>query len=179
MPPHVKHKSSFPSYDVAKKIVANAGINTVVAYRAWYKISPTKLPYNPQNCYRKSWKTWYDFFGKDTRTIVSYEDAIALVSEHSINTFSEYRGWYKSCEKRLPSFPPREYVDDWVDWHIFFGLSSKYVPFKEAKLTISEAGINTVADYLYFYRTLHGRFPSSPALIYSEWISWKDFLSKT
>lgn len=170
--------SIFPTYENTRKIVIAAGINTVETYRSWYKTCPTKLPHHPQKCYRHQWRSWYEFFGKKNIPFVSYQIARAIVKQHDIRTVNEYKDWYKSVEQRLPSCPPRIYADQWIDWHIFFGFKTKYVPFEEAKLIIFAADIRTVADYRQNYRNLHGRFPAVPASVYSEWINWKDFLNK-
>ena len=118
-----KERRIYPSYEEAKRIVQENGIESVEVYRTCYKA--LKLPSMPYKYYMdKGWEDWFVFFGKKSMTYPSYEEARTIIQEKGIKTRTQYTSLYTSLG--LPSEPHNHYRDEgWIDWDSFLGRTPK------------------------------------------------------
>lgn len=169
-------EEGFPSYEKAKSIIKERGINSVKKYNS--SCQELGLPSKPHLYYKHSgWVNWATFLDQHKKEFVSYEEARRIVIDKGISSVDEYKRSFKSlC---LPSAPDRHYAGaGWTSWSDFFGKDGKNFPsFKEAKRMVREMGIKTSMEYYSSFKKLG--LPSNPDKKYSnEWISWADFLDK-
>lgn len=167
---------TFPTYEVAQRIVQERGINSWNDYIAIYK--ELGLPSAPHSYYEnKGWINWASFFGKSKVSFPTYKEAQRIVQEKGINSKDDYKTSYK--ELGLPSHPDEAYKDKgWDSWHSFFGRS-KISTYEEAQRIVKENGINSQADYMSSYKEFG--LPAHPSKFYKDkgWIDWYDFLGKS
>ena len=114
-------KVTYPTYEVAQKIVQENGINSQADYMSSYK--ELGLPARPMEFYKgKGWIDWYSFFGRSKVSYPAYEKAQSIVKENGINSASDY--WLSHKELGLPAMPSMFYKDNgWIDWYDFLGKS--------------------------------------------------------
>ncbi len=170
--------NNFPTYTAAKKIVLDAGIDTVIKYRAWLSECGFAMPYHPQRHYKSEWFNWNVFFGKYKGAMASYKEAQQIVRIAKIKSSSEYYKWYKKSPERIPSYPPRKYIKNWNGWSSFLGAYQKFATYEEAKHIIQGMGITTCVGYKAWYANSEIKLPASPQIMYKEWTNWYDFFGK-
>ena len=124
-------ETTYPTYEEAKRIVIENGINCIIVYKTMYK--DFKLPYNPDKAYRESWTNWCDFFGKSKASYPTYEEAKRIVVNNGIMGWTEYSSKCKGLG--LPIAPHKVYKDSWSNWADFLGKEPK-ISSKERKTKI-------------------------------------------
>ncbi len=173
-----KSKASYPTYEEAKRIVKENGLNLISEYKSAHK--ELGLPACPHAVYKnKGWVDWYDFLGKSKASYPTYEEAQRIAKENSISTINDYMSSYQ--ELGLPAGPHVFYKDKgWVDWFDFIGKSkASYPTYEEAQRIVKENSINSKTDYESSYKELG--LPAAPYTYYKDkgWIDWYDFLGKS
>ncbi len=113
------HDKIMVPYDVAKKIVKKAGIQTFCEYEQWYKTLDHRLPAIPPRIYKNDWKSWDEFFSRKPK-FATFEEAKQIVYDERIRSCTEYKLWYRESPRRLPS-TPQLYYPEWVNWYHFLG----------------------------------------------------------
>jgi len=169
-------KKDYPTYEEAKMIVNKAGIKGQKEYRLYYK--ELKLPSNPNVTYKNKWVNWSEFFGKDTYSFPSYQEAKRIVGEAGIKSCKVYQKSYRKL--KLPSLPEKYYRGKgWTNWNVFLGKEKFIFPsYQEAKRIVEKNGIKSQSEYLAVYKKL--RLPSGPSKYYcgKGWVNWNVFLGK-
>ena len=85
-----RSKVSYPTYEVAQKIVKENDINTLNEYKSPYK--ELGLPAHPHVFYKnRGWIDWYSFFGKTKASYPTYEEAQRIVQENGIKSKTDYQ----------------------------------------------------------------------------------------
>lgn len=171
-----RRDQGFYSYTEAKAAVKRMEITSYKAYRRDRSKDP-RLPGKPSEKYRKDWKGWLDFLGKQGKgEFCSYTEAVNIVSELGIKSHLEYVARYKE-DSRLPSNPNKKYVDEWIGWREFLGISIPYT-YEEARKVATGKSIVNSNDYGRRYKE-DPRLPAVPARKYkAEWVSWQVFLGR-
>lgn len=130
-----KKLTSKLSFEDAKEWVMKnlvpIGINGQVAFKN-YNDLPAFIPTCPDQYYKKKWKGWPDFFGRDSFlqvrkkvVFIEYSKARELLISHGVRTRQEYSKRSKKINKLLPSQPWLAYGDKWVSWMHFLGNEDK------------------------------------------------------
>lgn len=126
-------KVEYASYEDAKywviKNLVPIGINNQILWNKYIVGSikntppkPANIPSSPDSSYRKEWKNWYDFFGREKPVFVSYEVARRFMSLYRYDIVEGKQ--YKIAKKEgaipfnMPSCPD-EYYKEWVNWDTF------------------------------------------------------------
>lgn len=124
---------SYPSYEEARIILKDHGIQSIPEYRACY--NKLGLHSAPDLHYKgKGWISWYDFFGKEDVPFPSYTEACGIVQSNGIKSIKEYKASYKALG--LPSAPEGHYKDmGWTSWPDFFCRPSR-ITSKDRKYNI-------------------------------------------
>ena len=171
--------SPYPTYQEAKMIIRDNGIQNREEYKASFKV--LGLPADPCAFYKdRGWIDYYDFYGKDSpKEFPSYEETKKIIKERGIKTLLEYN---KTCKKLgLPSNPRRYFKDKgWIDKDDFLGLSStQYPSYEEAKSIVQEKGFTCAEDYMLNHKEIG--LPCAPYSFYKDsgWVDWYDFLGKS
>jgi hypothetical protein len=96
-------------------------------YNNRYKQDP-RLPSFPSKFYRKEWKCWNDFLGKEIKLFYkTIEEASESVIKMGINNSKDYKIRY-SEDPKLPCKPREFYKEDWVKGmykDFFIGIKPK------------------------------------------------------
>ena len=168
---------TFPTYEVAQRIVKENGITSQTDYKSSYQA--LGLPSAPYEYYKdKGWIDWYSFFGKTKASYPTYEEAQRIVKENGINSQGDYMSSYQALG--LPSNPTRVYKDKgWIDWYAFFGKEKKEYPSYEKTLEIvQKEGIQSLAEYNKRCKELG--LPNRPEIVYKDkgWIDSYAFFGK-
>jgi hypothetical protein len=112
----------FITFDECKEFAKSNNINSK---SEWLKIKkPFNVPSLPSVKYKKEWKSWIDFFGRDTkikRIYLSLEDLKILLKSNSVETIRQYKIFCKGRTKefKIPTHPEYHY-DDWMGWNYLF-----------------------------------------------------------
>lgn len=135
---YVAHqKRTYFTYDEAKKIVCNLGIESSAEwYDYWSKNQiPDKLPKTPWNVYKTVWIKkggWGGFLGTGIvatiwREFILFEELKKLLKEKRINSQKDYKKFIKQNKGKInvPYHPEITYKDQWVDWYDFLGKKKK------------------------------------------------------
>jgi len=203
-----KPKSKFknwPSYEEAKKLVAEAGFTRSEQYeqdKAWRK--KHTLPSEPAYVYKdQGWSGWNDFllstYGPRMRKRLArprrvswpiFAEAQKLVREVAIASKSDYGS--KRKQLGLPSEPYEVYKDSWSGWKDFLGYTTqRYSPKKHTrsfeevrKVVRREAPKKQIASRVQYRKEKAWRqkfkLPPYPETTYLNrgWAGWDDFLNK-
>lgn len=170
-------EEKYQNFFDARLIACSYNFRTAQDYKDTYSHVDPKLYAAPQRVY-KEWNGWNDYLGIEKHpTLLTYEDAQALVAEHGIKTSRQYSDFQKS-HPELPPSPRYTYKKHWMDWRTF--LQQKPEPYKlysEAQQAAREAGISTAEEYAACYFEEDPNLPKDPAKTYrNSWKSWGCFL---
>jgi len=169
----------YTTYQEAKQAVQVLGIKTSIEYTQYYKRDP-KLPSNPHKTYKKNWRSWKIFLGRQVTDFYSTLQEISqAVKELGITSSKEYFQRYKE-DPKLPSNPQSIHKKSWKCWQVFLGkkVSDFYATIQEASQAAQERGINTCEEYFQRYKE-DPHLPSAPPTIYAKsWECWQAFLGK-
>ena len=159
-----------------KQEVIEAGIVSGRQYDREYKKYPS-WPSNPKETYKAEWKGkgWDDFFGKEKKEWLSFDDFKREVREVGITTWNHYN---KECKNHpnWPVAPHEKYKMGKRASKDLFG--EKWLPFETFKQEVIRAGIVSGAQY-FQERKNHPKWPSTPNETYKDnWKGWDDFLGR-
>ena len=109
-------------YDDAKKIVHRLKIKNHVEWNDYYKNNKIyQIPYNPKNVYKKEWKGWTDWLGKENRYI-DFESAKLIAKKLNLK---RKKDWFDNYEKNnlfmIPKHPQVVYSKNWINWYDWLG----------------------------------------------------------
>ena len=153
-------------------------IHTRNEYATKYKIDP-RLPSNPSEIYAAEWKSWRNFFGRQTPDYYIFSEAVIAVQRLKINSKKEFYADYKK-DPRLPGDPAKFYASEWLGWYHFFGKvkPNYYTLAADACSAVRRLKISSLDEYLVRYKE-DPRLPSNPSSFYvREWKGWYAFLGK-
>ena len=170
-------EEKYQDFFEARLIARAYNFRTLQDYRDTCTYIDPKLYVVPQLVY-KEWNGWYDYLGIEKRpTLLTYEDAKALVADHGIKTGRQYVEFKKS-HPELPASPYSTYKKHWVDWPTFLQQNSEtYKHYSEAQQAAIDAGISTAEEYAACYSEEDPRLPKDPSKTYKDaWKSWEYFL---
>ena len=168
-------KVEFPSYRTLKIAVKKAGIFSYTQYYKQYKKFDS-WPASPDKFYKKEWKSWLNFFDREKRGFLSYEDFKIAVKKAGIFSCEKYKKQYKKF-KGWPSNPNIVYKKEWKSWPNFFDRERDFLSYADLKIAVKKAGVFSPAQYRKQYKDFDG-WPSNPNHSYEEWKSWPDFFDK-
>jgi len=169
-------------YEDASRLTQAAGIRTNREFENW-KARPAGIPAKPALTYNALgvWKDWGHFLGTqrkrwESKTFVSYEEAVNLVRAAGIPSSTAYHKWKRP--EGMPSTPGQVYKGKgWVSWPVFCGTldRSVFVPYAEAEKLVRAAGITNSVAYPAWTRP--AGMPSEPDKTYKGkgWVSWPTF----
>jgi Ca2+-binding EF-hand superfamily protein len=172
-----REKRDFLSYEDLKIAVKKAGISSGGKYKKQYK-NFKGWPSNPDIVYKKEWKGWADFFDKEKKDFLSYEDLKIAVKKAGISSGVKYKKQYKNF-KGWPAKPNIVYKKEWKGWADFFDIDKKdFLSYEDLKIAVKKAGISSAPQYIKKYRNFKG-WPSNPNTVYKkEWKGWPDLFDK-
>lgn len=111
---------------------------------------------------------------------ISFNDLREEVIQKNIKSFKEYK---KQAKKyRWPISPHTKYKDEWISYNHLFGKEEKEhyvcreISFKQLMEEVKQKGINSFKQYRKCYKE-YG-WPSSPHVMYEEWISFNHLFGK-
>ena len=182
-------RKNWMSFAEAQALMQKEGIKTYTEFKEWKKAGkrPSNFPSNPAIKYKKDWKGWPHFLGREARggkkkvsykQWMSYEEARAFMQKEGIKTLAEFKEWSKT--KRPPNFPSNPnatYEREWVSWSHFLGTN--WMSFKKARAYIQKKGIKTYTEFKEWKKTGNRPldFPANPHITYKEeWVNWFHFL---
>jgi len=98
--------NKFVTYQQAKKIAQEMKIERALDYKklAIEKKLPEGMPMTPRIFYKKVWKDWDDFLGK--QRLLSYEETSKIAQKLGIKSSKQYREYFDLG--KLPRGMPRE-----------------------------------------------------------------------
>jgi hypothetical protein len=181
-------------YEEAKKYVQKLFLRTLVD---WQKFSisknrPRDIPTNPQNLYKKNWKSWGEFLGTNTiannlKKFRSYNNAKKYAQSFKFKNTQEWRKHTKS--KNFPTDIPKAvenvYKKNWEGMGTFLGTGfinsqkRKFKTFIQAKKYARLNNIKSMNEWRKHakYKNLPKDIPTNPWLTYkNEWKGMGDFL---
>ena len=113
----------FITFEECKKF---AKMNNINSQFEWMNlIKPEDVPSSPSSTYKKEWKSWMDFFDRETHNVkrkyLDMEELKNLLKINSVRSFKEYKKFCKGRTKELniPSHPESSY-DNWMGWNYLF-----------------------------------------------------------
>ena len=188
-------KKDWMTFAEAQVIVQEAGIKTEREFREWNKAGkrPSNFPSNPAIKYKKDWKGWPHFLGREARggkkkvsykQWMSYEEARAFMQKEGIKTLREFMKWSVSGNRpsNFPSHPNIIYAEEWVSWPHFLGTEQirfkKWMSYAEAQALMKEQGITSEPKFREWKRAgkRPANFPANPHITYKEeWVNWPHF----
>jgi hypothetical protein len=190
--PDVQYQSNWISWDnfldkeekyqdfFEARLIARAyDFRTLQDYRDTCARVDLKLYAAPHLVY-KEWNGWHDYLGIESRpTLLTYENAKALVAKHVIKTCRQYYEFKKS-HSELPASPYNTYKKHWIDWPTFLQQNFEtYKLYSEAQQAARDAGISTTEEYAACYSEEDPKLPKDPSKVYKDmWKSWEHFLVK-
>ncbi len=126
-----RHSEFYVTYEEAKKAAQALGAKSQTEYYQLYKKDP-RLSSNPDRTYKKTFLSWGDFLGTETKNSMersrelysTYEEAKKAAQKLRIKSETDYRMEYKK-DPRLPSSPSSKYGDEFVSWADFLGKKKK------------------------------------------------------
>ena len=141
------------SYDDAKKYVQKQGIKTVPKFNEWSSQGerPIFIPANPHKFY-KDWIDWDDFFGRDKKIILSFEDAREFAHSLKLQFNSDWIKLHKEGKiQNIPRYPNEPYKKEWKGWGDFLGTGNlspsdkrkQMRSYEECKKFVRSLGIKT------------------------------------
>ena len=139
--PKIKRYETLAEAQEATRVL---GIKTCLEYQKSHRQDP-RLTSRPDALYKKEWKNWPTYFGREVFQIYStIDEAQKATSALGIKTVSEYVENHRQ-DKRLPCNPDIVYKDEWESWLTFFGRKAilKYVTLNEAQKAARALGIKT------------------------------------
>jgi len=153
-------QEQYISYDDAKKYVQKQGIKTVPKFNEWSSQGkrPLFIPAKPQKFY-KEWIDWDDFFGRDKKIIISFEDARKFARSLNLTYRSEWFELYDKGKlpKDLPKYVNERYPDQgWNGWSDFLGSTAalsglqrnkQMRSYEECKKFVRNLGIKTETQW--------------------------------
>lgn len=184
-------KNRWIPFNELKDIIIKANIKNKKDYQEWYKTyGNDTIPSSPETVYKTmgEWNGWNDFCGtKKTLGITykTYEDAKSFLRQFHLNSYSDYRKWWREQENiDLPCNVEQYYkkCGSWVSMSDFLGnkniKNKEYITYQEAKNEIQPLGLSTVKDYInWWVKAKPINIPRNPPKFYgSEWTCWGDFL---
>jgi len=169
-----KETKKFLNFSDLKADVLAAGIKSSEEYERSYK-NHTGWPAEPQQIYKKLWKDWFDFLGKEKPTFLSFgvfQDQVRRAGIHSYTHYMEeyanHIGW--------PSEPQVTYRREWKSWDTL--LNREFLSFQDLKKAIQSAGVTTMQQYK-IEQKKHPGWPASPWTMYKqEWKGQPDFFGR-
>jgi hypothetical protein len=118
---------------------------------------------------------------------LNFEDARSFVKTLNLKNYTEWMSWCKSENKphNIPTTPNIAYKDRWLGMGDWLGTGNinthnhTFISFNEAKIKLKELGIKTNKEWREFVKNGKNIYniPNSPDRVYSEWVSWNDFLN--
>ncbi|MDH5896163.1 VPA1269 family protein [Vibrio splendidus] len=161
----------------AQCAVKELGIKNLQEYRKKRKLDP-RLPYNPEDKYRDTWRSFKHFWGTEKLWYKFYSEASNAAQNLGITSQIQYSKLYRE-DSKLPSMPLRVYEKDWTGWKRFLGLDEKmnYETLEQAAKAAQKLKIRSWSDYKNRYKQ-DILLPGCPHVVYkSEWKGVKTFLN--
>lgn len=123
-------RKKFMPYEEAKEFVQTMGIQSIGAYKTWYKLTdPLRLPARPDRAYKDSNFRWTEFLGTKNRFPTngiwrSYLDAKMYASTLGIRN---REGWFNYIKENkipndIPRSPEQTYKTQFKGWKDFLSL---------------------------------------------------------
>jgi len=114
----------FMSYKTAQNIITKKGISSWKEFNEFKKSSafPKKFPNAPQVVYKKEWKDFHTFLGKQKIKYLDFKSSRDAVRKLDLRTQKEWHIYSKTKRPvNIPSNPQRIYAKDWKGWADFLG----------------------------------------------------------
>jgi len=175
-------------YEDAKKYVQKQGIKTVPKFNEWSSQGkrPLFIPANPQKFY-KDWIDWDDFFSRDKKIILSFEDAREFARSLKLQFNSDWIKLHKEGKiQNIPRYPNEPYKKEWKGWGDFLGTGNLspsdrkkgFKSFEDAREFVRSLGIKTEPEWRRWMST-HTKpidIPANPEKIYKDqWTTMGDW----
>jgi len=189
-------QSKFLSYEDAGKLLNEIGINSSVKFLKLSKSGkrPKNIPSNPPGTYKKDWKGWAPFLGKEIKgktgvkkDFLSFEEAREYVRKLKLKGTNEWRKYCTSGNKpsNIPSLPDVLYNTKWEGMSDWVGTGRKgrmrkdqFLSFDEARSYVRKQGLTSRVEWSEFTKSdkLPKNIPKIPNIIYKEFTGFADWL---
>jgi superfamily II DNA or RNA helicase len=159
---------------------------------------PPDIPAGPERVYLEHWKGWGDWLGHGRRvgSWLSFNEARIYVRKLNLNSKKEWATLTKDrtftnsdrLHEHIPSEPSNVY-SEWVGWWDWLGTSNRrghWRSYSSARTLGRRLGLTSEAQFIRWRRRLLKHrikcpidMPMHPDRVYSEFVSWPDFLGFT
>ena len=173
-------KERFLSFDKCKEEIKKYKFSSERKYLINKK---PNWPSAPKLFYKKQWKGWGDFLGREDVSYLSFEKCRKEVRQYGFKSRTEYVDYAKKHKTNWPLQPDAFYKkrNKWKGWLYFLGKSklfvSNFVSFEQCISEIKKLNITSMVDYL---KNRKSSWPSNPNIVYKkQWKNWPHFLGRT
>lgn len=158
------------SLDQLKKEVRSRGITSSTEYKKRYQEIPG-APSRPYKVYAE-WVSFYDLFGRNQPHFTTFTQLKKAVKRLKITSIREYQSKYTEIPG-APSNPQVVYVDEWVNYHDFFGRASVKLSLNQLRKALRDRKVTSQKEYRKIYKQIPGA-PSNPFVFYAKagWVSF-------
>lgn len=172
-------KDKFLSFEECKKEVKKYKFTS---HKHYSKSRKPNWPSSPKFVYKKQWKGWSDFLGRQDIEFLPFEQCRKEVARLGFKSKSEYQK-YKKINNKLnwPAVPDVYYKNQkkWKGWLHFLNKQtihvSNFLSFEDCKKEVAKCNIKTNEEYR---KKRKPNWPSNPNVVYKEWKNWPDFFGK-
>jgi hypothetical protein len=159
---------------------------------------PPDIPAAPERVYHEDWKNWADWLGHSRRIggwrnfkeARKYARSLKLRShkEWTVLTSDRTRANAHKLPDDIPSYPNNVY-EEWIGWWDWLGTSNRrgrWQSYSSARTFARKLELKSEAEFIRWRRGLLKHkikcpidMPMHPDRVYSEFVSWPDFLDFT
>ena len=156
---------------------------------------PADIPAGPEQVYTEEWKDWADWLGHSRRIGGWRKFSDARRYARSLNLGSR-KQWAEltsdRARKRMPDDIPSEpsnVYSEWIGWWDWLGTANRrgrWLSFTKARTLARRLRLTSEAEFIRWRRGLLKHkikcpidMPMHPDRVYSEFVSWPDFLGFT